>query len=198
MMRSSSQTGRQRPNLDRAPARTPGGRGASGAPLAARRAERGSGGTGRAAHAGRSALAAEIVRLGLKHSRQRDLVADTFFGMGGHVSVEQLVAAARRNDPRISVATVYRTMKLLADCGLAFSRQFDGTQTRYEPAAGRPHHDHLICTRCGTIEEFAEERIETLQSRVAQDHGFEVETHKLELYGRCADCRGAPGREARP
>jgi Fur family ferric uptake transcriptional regulator len=166
--------------------------------MAGRRSERGSGGAGRAGHAGRSALAAEIVRLGLKHSRQRDLVADTFFEMGGHVSVEQLVAAARRNDPRVSVATVYRTMKLLAGCGLAFPRQFDGTQTRYERAAGRPHHDHLICTRCGTIEEFAEERIETLQSRVAQAHGFDVENHKLEIYGRCADCRGAPGREARP
>jgi Fur family transcriptional regulator, ferric uptake regulator len=150
------------------------------------------------AQAGRSALQAEIARLGLKHSRQRDLVADTFFEMGGHVSVEQLVTAARRSDPRVSVATVYRTMKLLADCGLAFPRQFDGSQTRYEPAAGRPHHDHLICTRCGAIEEFAEERIETLQARVAQGHGFEVETHKLELYGRCATCRRGAGREAKP
>ncbi len=57
--------------------------------------------------------------------------------------------AGARIDPRVSVATVYRTMKLLAGCGLAFPRQFDGTQTRYEPAAGRPHHDHLICTGCG-------------------------------------------------
>ena len=151
-----------------------------------------------AAHAGRAALQAEIARLGLKHSRQRDLVADTFFGMAGHVSVDQLVAATRRSDPRVSVATVYRTMKLLADCGLAFPRQFDGSQTRYEPAAGRPHHDHLICTRCGAIEEFSEARIEVLQGRVAASRGFEVETHKLELYGRCADCRRAAGREARP
>jgi Fur family ferric uptake transcriptional regulator len=153
---------------------------------------------GRGSQAGRDALQAEIVRLGLKHSRQRDLVAETFFDMGGHVSVEQLVAAARRSDPRVSVATVYRTMKLLAACGLAFPRQFDGSQTRYEPAAGRPHHDHLICTRCGSIEEFAEQRIEALQSRVALGRGFEVETHKLELYGRCAACRQAAGREARP
>jgi Fur family ferric uptake transcriptional regulator len=153
---------------------------------------------GPASHAGRAALQAEIARLGLKRSRQRDLVADTFFDMAGHVSVEQLVAATRRSDPRVSVATVYRTMKLLAGCGLAFPRQFDGTQTRYEPAAGRPHHDHLICTRCGTIEEFAEARIEALQGRVAASRGFEMETHKLELYGRCAACRRGAGREARP
>jgi Fur family ferric uptake transcriptional regulator len=86
-------------------------------------------------------------------------------------------------------------------------RQFDGSQTRYEPAEGRPHHDHLICTRCGVIEEFAEQRIELLQSRVAQERGFEVVSHKLELYGLCADCRRAArgrvaadgaGREQRP
>jgi Fur family ferric uptake transcriptional regulator len=151
-----------------------------------------------AGRSGRALLQAEITRLGLKHSRQRDLVAEVFFEIGGHVSVEQLVAAARRTDPRVSVATVYRTMKLLADCGLAFPRQFDGIQTRYEPAAGRPHHDHLICTRCGLIEEFAEERIETLQTRVADTHGFQVETHKLELYGRCASCRRGAAVEARP
>jgi Fur family ferric uptake transcriptional regulator len=154
--------------------------------------------TGRTAHAGRAELQAEIARLGLKRSRQRDLVADTFFDMAGHVSVEQLVAATRRIDARVSVATVYRTMKLLAGCGLAFPRQFDGSQTRYEPAAGRPHHDHLICTGCGAIEEFAEERIEVLQARVAARRGFKVETHKLELYGRCAACRRGAGREARP
>jgi Fur family ferric uptake transcriptional regulator len=171
------------------------------APRPARRAGAGpprSAPAGGPAHAGRVLLSAEISRLGLKHSRQRDLVANVFFDMGGHVSVEQLVAAARRSDPRVSVATVYRTMKLLADCGLAFPRQFDGTQTRYEPAAGRPHHDHLICTRCGSIEEFAEERIETLQTRVAATRGFQVETHKLEIYGRCAACRQGPGGAGPP
>jgi len=116
--------------------------------------------------------------------------------MGGHVSVEELVARVRRLDPRISVATVYRTMKLLADCGLAVPRQFGGGQTRYEAAAGRGHHDHLICTGCGEIVEFANEKIETLQALVARRHGFEVESHKLELYGRCVRCRSA--REATP
>jgi Fur family ferric uptake transcriptional regulator len=89
------------------------------------------------------------------------------------------------------MATVYRTMKLLADCGLAIPRQFGGGQTRYEPAAGRAHHDHLICTACGEIVEFANERIESLQALIARRHGFEVESHKLELYGRCARCRRA-------
>ncbi len=142
------------------------------------------------------ALVHYIAERGLKHSRQRDRIAETFFAMGGHVSVEELVARVRRIDPRISVATVYRTMKLLSDCGLAVPRQFGGGQTRYEAAAGRAHHDHLICTGCGEIVEFANEKIESLQESVARRHGFEVESHKLELYGRCARCRRS--QEATP
>jgi Fur family ferric uptake transcriptional regulator len=140
----------------------------------------------------RAALDAHLARLGLKHSRQRELVAEVFFDTGGHVAVEALIQEVRRADPRVSPATVYRTMKLLAECGLAVPRQFEGGQTRYEPAAGRPHHDHLICTVCGEIVEFANERIETLQARVASSHGFEVQSHKLEVYGRCGRCRRLP------
>jgi Fur family ferric uptake transcriptional regulator len=149
---------------------------------------------GRAAAAALDALIAER---GLKHSRQRQLVAEVFFAMGGHVSIEEVVLHVRRADPRVSVATVYRTMKLLTECGLAATRQFSGGQTRYEPAVGRPHHDHLICTGCGAIVEFANDRIEALQAQVAASHGFEVESHRLELYGRCGDCSARPAREAR-
>jgi len=141
---------------------------------------------------GPAALATFIASRGLKHSRQRELVAAAFFGLGGHVAVDELIDHVRALDPHISVATVYRTMKLLAESGLAVPRQFGGGQTRYEPGAGRPHHDHLICTACGEIVEFANHRIEALQAREAARHGFEVESHKLELYGRCARCRRAP------
>ena len=140
-----------------------------------------------------AALGAYIERKGLKHSRQRERIVAAFFGAGGHLTVEELVARARREDPRVSVATVYRTMKLLVESGLASARQFGDGQTRYEPSAGRGHHDHLICTSCGTIVEFANEKIETLQELVARRHGFEVQSHKLELYGRCERCR-AEGR----
>jgi Fur family transcriptional regulator, ferric uptake regulator len=153
-------------------------------------------GQGPGSETARTALGALIQRRGLKHSRQRELVAESFLSLGGHLSVDELVAAVRRLDERISVATVYRTMKLLADCGLAAPRRFGDGQTRYEPAAGRPHHDHLICTSCGRIVEFSNARIEALQALEAQRHGFEVETHKLELYGRCGDCRGAVAAEA--
>ncbi|MCA3014878.1 MAG: transcriptional repressor, partial [Myxococcaceae bacterium] len=78
---------------------------------------------------------------GLKATRQRSLILDTFFQLDGHFSVEQLWARVRALEPRVSVATVYRTMKLLAQSGLAHARNFGDGQTRYEPAVGREHHD---------------------------------------------------------
>jgi Fur family ferric uptake transcriptional regulator len=145
------------------------------------------------------ALGEFIQKKGLKHSRQREVIAETFYEMGGHVPVDELVARVRQHDPHVSVATVYRTMKLLSECGLAVPRQFEDGQTRYEPAPAH-HHDHLICKSCGRIVEFESPRIEELQLRVARSHGFEVESHRLELYGRCADCRQdrARARETEP
>ncbi len=125
---------------------------------------------------------------GLKSTRQRSLIIDTFFSVGGHLSVEELWNKVREQDARVSVATVYRTMKLLNDCGLAHARNFGDGQTRYEAAEGH-HHDHLICTRCGRIVEFENDRIEALQEAVARKHGFTVTSHKMELYGLCRDCQ---------
>jgi Fur family ferric uptake transcriptional regulator len=145
-----------------------------------------------------AALGEFIQRRGLKHSRQREVVVQAFFALGGHVAVDAVVARAREEDPRVSVATVYRTMKLLAECGLAVPRQFGDGQTRYE-AATRRHadaHDHLICTACGQIVEFESERIAELQQRVARRHGFEVDRRRVELYGRCAGCRRAAKKES--
>ena len=126
---------------------------------------------------------------GLKSTRQRTLIIDTFFGLHGHLSVEELWSKVREQDAKVSVATVYRTMKLLHECGLAHARNFGDGQTRYEAAVGRDHHDHLICTRCGRIVEFENDRIEALQDAVAKSHGFHVTSHKMELYGLCGDCQ---------
>jgi Fur family transcriptional regulator, ferric uptake regulator len=126
---------------------------------------------------------------GLKSTKQRTLITEIFFQAGGHQSVEELWARVRKADARVSVATVYRTMKLLSESGLAHARNFGDGQTRYEAAVGREHHDHLICTRCGKIIEFENDRIETLQDLVARRHGFKVTSHKMELYGLCRDCQ---------
>ena len=126
---------------------------------------------------------------GLKSTRQRSLIVETFFASEGHLSVEELWDKVRSTDARVSVATVYRTMKLLSEGGLAHARNFGDGQTRYEAAVGRHHHDHLICTKCGTIVEFENDRIEAMQEAVARRHGFKVTSHKMELYGLCKNCQ---------
>lgn len=138
-----------------------------------------------------------VAERGLKSTRQRSLIIETFFGLDGHLSVEELWAKVRAADARVSVATVYRTMKLLAESGLASARNFGDGQTRYEAAVGRHHHDHLICTRCATILEFENDQIERMQDLVARKHGFKVTSHKMELYGLCRACqRLEPGSRA--
>jgi Fur family transcriptional regulator, ferric uptake regulator len=137
----------------------------------------------------RARLASWIAERGLKSTRQRDLIVDTFFNAEGHLSVDELLARVSLRDGNVGAATVYRTMKILGEAGLASARHFDDGQTRYEAALDRHHHDHLICTSCHTIVEFENERIEELQDTVARQHGFAVTRHKLELYGLCANCQ---------
>ena len=134
-------------------------------------------------------LRAYISKQGLKYSRQREAIAEVFFETDGHISVDDLLRKVRESDDRVSQATIYRTMRLLIDCGLADARQFLEGHTLYEPAEdGHGHHDHLICIGCGKIVEFVDNRIEELQEETAKKHGFIVTSHKMELYGKCKDC----------
>jgi len=126
---------------------------------------------------------------GLKSTRQREVIVDAFLASGGHLSTEELYRTIREKHSNIGYATVHRTLKLLADCGLAAPRHFGDKQTRYEQHSEEHHHDHLICTQCGAIIEFEDETIERLQERVAKQHGFVIQHHRLELYGRCAACQ---------
>jgi Fur family ferric uptake transcriptional regulator len=126
---------------------------------------------------------------GLKTTVQRDVILHVFLQAGKHLSAEELYARVKRSHVGIGYATVYRTLKLLADAGLAQERRFEDGFTRYEHTGGDAHHDHLICTRCGAIIEFENERIEALQRDVARKNRFVVQNHKLELYGLCAGCQ---------
>ena len=126
---------------------------------------------------------------GLKSTRQRDDILKVFIAAGRHVNAEELYLQVKRSHPQIGYATVYRTLKLLSHAGLADERRFDDGITRYEYRATEDHHDHLICTKCGRIIEFENERIEQLQQDVAKKNRFQVQSHKLELYGLCYACR---------
>lgn len=129
-----------------------------------------------------------LSRQGLKSTRQRDLILDEFLAAGAHLSTEELYLSLRGKHPHIGYATVYRTLKLLAECGLAEQRHFGDGQARYEQAVAEEHHDHLICTECGAILEFEDPAIENLQLKVAREHGFTIKRHRLEIYGTCAKC----------
>lgn len=131
-----------------------------------------------------------IASRGLKSTQQRDIILDEFLKSGSHLSTEDLYLKIRRKHPNIGYATVYRTLKLFAECGIAEPRQFGDGQTRYESITATDHHDHLICTTCGAIIEFEDPRIEELQQKVAIDHGFRIDRHRLELYGTCRQCAG--------
>jgi len=126
---------------------------------------------------------------GLKSTRQREVILEEFLGVGSHLSTEELYLRLRSKNPRIGYATVHRTLKLFAECGIAEQRHFGDGQARYEASDLDEHHDHLICISCGKIVEFEDSRIEQLQEEVARQHGFSIERHRLELYGCCESCR---------
>jgi Fur family ferric uptake transcriptional regulator len=130
-----------------------------------------------------------MIKKGLRSTDQRRVIVEAFFRSPNHVSIEELLAQVRREDPKVGYATVYRTLKLLAECGVANERKFSDGLTRYEIADEASHHDHLICLECGTIVEFEEPRIEDLQEEVARRHGFELRSHKHEMYGVCPKCQ---------
>ncbi|MEE9543091.1 MAG: transcriptional repressor [Thermodesulfobacteriota bacterium] len=126
---------------------------------------------------------------GLKSTGQRDLIAETFFKSNTHISLDEILRRAKRKTNKIGYATVYRTMKLLADSGLAVKRQFGDGQTRFENLPVDGHHDHIICVKCSKITEFKNQKIEDQQLKSARELGFRVINHKLELYGYCKKCK---------
>ncbi len=133
-------------------------------------------------------LADHLGRHGLKQTRQREAILDAFMATAGHHTSEELHERVRGEYPEIGAATVYRTLKLFCDAGLANAHHFRDGVTLYERTG--EHHDHLICTDCGTIIEFESDVIEREQVEVAGRHGFELQRHRHILYGRCvrADC----------
>ena len=129
-----------------------------------------------------------IERKGLKSTRQREVILQTFLEADKHIDVEDLTRRVRSRNPAIGNATVYRTMKLLTECGLAHESHFGDGMARYEHASHKHHHDHMICLRCQDIIEFENPAIEALQEAAAAAQGFTILSHKLEIYGHCARC----------
>lgn len=137
----------------------------------------------------RERLGAYLREKGLRSTRQRDAVLDAFLREDSHVSVDELCDRVRRDNPSIGHATVYRSMGLFVDAGIAKERRFHEGRVRYEAGVNVAHHDHLVCLRCGDIQEFEDPTIERIQQDIAGSRGFQVTYHRLELYGLCSRCR---------
>ena len=119
---------------------------------------------------------------GLRLTEQRRTIAQVLEEAADHPDVEALHARATARDPRISIATVYRTVKLFEEAGILDRHEFGDGRARYEDAE-REHHDHLIDLTTGEVVEFVDPEIEALQDRIAARLGYRLKGHRLELYG---------------
>ena len=119
---------------------------------------------------------------GLRLTDQRKLVAKVMSESKDHPDVDELHKRVNKIDSKISIATVYRTVKLFEEAGIVAKHDFKGTKSRYEQTT-QEHHDHLIDVNTGKITEFVDEDIEKLQKKVAEKLGYKLVDHRLELYG---------------
>ena len=120
---------------------------------------------------------------GVKLTEQRKIIAKVMSSSKDHPDVDELYKRVSSIDPKISIATVYRTVKLFAEEGIVTKHGFKGTKARYEELS-ESHHDHLIDIKTGEIIEFVDDEIEELQKKIAEKFGYDLVDHKLELYGR--------------
>lgn len=130
-----------------------------------------------------------IQTAGLRRTTQRDLILDIFLRTEDHLTSEDLYWLVQKVDPTIGHTTVYRTLKLLTEAGLAREVRFGDGKTYYEHHYNHEHHDHMICTECGAVIEFFSAEIEALQDKMADEFGFQPTHHSLRMWGICAQCR---------
>jgi Fur family ferric uptake transcriptional regulator len=119
---------------------------------------------------------------GMRMTDQRRVIARVLSSAADHPDVEEIHRRASAIDPKISIATVYRTMRLFEESGVVERHDFQDGRSRYEEA-GDDHHDHLIDLKSGKVIEFVNQEIEALQKKIAAEHGFRLVAHRLELYG---------------
>ena len=129
-----------------------------------------------------SKIEEKCLKVGVRLTDQRKLIAKVMSESEDHPDVDELHNRVSKFDPKVSIATVYRTVKLFEETGILSKHDFKGTKARYEQTTGE-HHDHLIDINTGEIIEFINEDIEKLQKKVAEKLGYKLVDHRLELYG---------------
>jgi Fur family ferric uptake transcriptional regulator len=122
-------------------------------------------------------------------TRQRDLVAQTVLTSDEHLSVEAIQRRLKDQGEHVGTATIYRTLDVLVRSGLVRAHDFGEGFKRYEPMPQQAHHEHLICLRCGKVVEFQNDRLERMIPIIADEHAFQHQRHRVEVYGLCRECR---------
>ena len=130
-----------------------------------------------------------LKRVGLKHTEQRDTILRAFLETRDHLSTEELHRLVQKRDPKIGITTVYRTLKLLAECGLASEVAFHDGVSRYEHQHNRRSHHHMVCTGCGTSVEFFANEVDRIEQEIGRKFHFDTTRHTFQIYGLCEDCR---------
>jgi Fur family ferric uptake transcriptional regulator len=135
-----------------------------------------------------------LKRVGLKHTEQRDTILRTFLETHDHLSTEELHHLVQRSFPRIGFTTVYRTLKLLTECGLASGVAFHDGVTRYEHQYNRRSHHHMVCIECGSSVEFFSPEVEKVEQEIGRKHHYITKRHTFQVYGICAECQKKPAQ----
>jgi len=143
----------------------------------------------------REIFLAHIQKLGLRRTSQRDLIMEIFLKTEDHLTIEDLHWLVHKEDTAVGHTTVYRTLKLLTEAGLAREVRFGDNKTYYEHHFNHEHHDHMICTDCGTVIEFFSADIESMQDEMATRFGFRPTHHSLRMWGLCSDCQTKESHE---
>src|SRR5215468_3559400 len=131
--------------------------------------------------------------VGLKQTAQRDTILRTFLETREHLSIDELHQLVKKRDPKIGITTVYRTLKLLVECGLASEVAFHDGVMRYEHQYNRRSHHHMVCTECGGSVEFFSPEVDRLEEEIGRKHRYSTTRHTFQIYGVCEDCRKRGG-----
>src|SRR6202007_2851585 len=127
--------------------------------------------------------------VGLKQTAQRDTILRAFLETREHLSTDELHRLVQKKDPKIGYTTVYRTLKLLAECGLASEVAFHDGIARYEHQYNRRSHPHMVCTECGSSVEFFSPEVGDLEREIGRQHHYMTTRHTFQIYGVCEECR---------
>ena len=125
---------------------------------------------------------------------QRVAIADIILGTDRHLSAEDIANELKAQGSNAGTATVYRTLEVLVKSGLVVERDFGEGFKRFEASRGVPHHEHLICTSCGRVTEFRDERLERMTTVLAETHDYTRQRHRLVIHGLCGNCRRGSNR----